>query len=55
MRTRWRMEFLVLTGLSSLAPLTLHGYVGTYSRYIADDSCSARLARRRRRGHHFLP
>ena len=45
-RSRWQTAAIAAAGISSLAALTLHGYLGTYSRYIADDFCSAGMARR---------
>lgn len=45
-RSRWHTVALATAGISSLAALTIHGYLGTYSRFIADDFCSAGMARR---------
>jgi hypothetical protein len=45
-RSRWQTATFGAAGISSLAALTIHGYLGAYSRYIADDFCSAGMARR---------
>ena len=49
-----RVFLFVLLGLFC-APLVTHIYLGSYSRFIADDFCSAAIARSRGiiRGAHF--
>ncbi|MFH1185203.1 MAG: DUF6056 family protein [Chloroflexota bacterium] len=42
----WRTLLLLITGIASLTTLALHGHLGYFSRYIADDFCSAGMARR---------
>jgi hypothetical protein len=46
MLRRWRILIFLVTGTAFLTALALHGYLGFYSRYIADDFCSAAMARR---------
>jgi hypothetical protein len=46
MSRRWRLLGLLLLGLAFLSTLALHAYLGTYSRFIADDYCSAGMAKR---------
>ncbi len=46
MLRRWRLFGPLILTLAFLTTLALHAYLGTYSRYIADDFCSAAMARR---------
>ncbi len=46
MLRRWRLLGILLPGLAFLSTLFLHAYLGTYSRFIADDYCSAGMAKR---------
>ena len=46
MLRRWRLLGPLLLGLAFLSTLLLHAYLGTYSRFIADDFCSAGMAKR---------
>lgn len=43
---RWSTGALLIASLGSLTALAIHGYLGYYSRYIADDFCSAGMAHR---------
>lgn len=45
-RSRLQTALFAITGISILIALAAHGYLGTYSRYLADDFCSAGMARR---------
>jgi len=45
-RSRFHTALLAIIGLSTAAGLALHGHLGTYSRYLADDFCSAGMAHR---------
>jgi hypothetical protein len=46
MLRRCKTPIFILTGIAFLSTLALHAYLGSYSRYIADDFCSAGMARR---------
>jgi hypothetical protein len=46
MLRRWRLLGLSLLSLAFLSTLAVHAYLGTYSRFIADDYCSAGMAKR---------
>ncbi len=46
MLRRWRLLGPLILTLAFLSTLALHAYLGTYSRFIADDFCSAAMARR---------
>lgn len=46
MLRRWRLHGSLLLSLAFLSTLGLHAYLGTYSRFIADDYCSAGMAKR---------
>lgn len=46
MRQNWRSWPLVVVGIAYLGNLALHGVLGSFSRFIADDYCSAGIAHR---------
>ncbi len=46
MSRRWRPLAPLVPTLAFLTTFALHTYLGSYSRYIADDFCSAAMARR---------
>lgn len=46
MPRRWRLLGPLFVVLALLTTLALHAYLGTYSRFIADDYCSAGMAKR---------
>ena len=43
---RWRTLLLLIIAAAPLTTLALHGHLGYFSRYIADDFCSAGMAHR---------
>ncbi len=46
MLLRWRLLGPLILALAFSSTLALHAYLGTYSRFIADDFCSAAMAKR---------
>jgi hypothetical protein len=46
MKLNHRNLYLIIPGLFAGVPLFLHAYLGSFSRYIADDFCSAYFAHR---------
>ena len=43
---RWWVPLGLAAGLAAALPIAAHAYLGTYSRYIADDFCTASTLRR---------